>query len=191
MGDSGDDAAACLAALSVYQAPAPLARWGRADGDGGYVVCLLPGGYDALLSGGVGGDDSFERAFLDAHPGAPCAAFDGTVAGPPSGDPRIAFVRANLASAASPPGEGYPTANLAAYLAGAPAPPPAPAAPAGGFRDAFLKMDIEGHEYFVVPVKPSTREATRAGNPLGDGWRGRRRARARGGRRAAADRQQD
>ena len=61
--------------LRVYECDLQPGRFGR-DHDGGYVLFMLPVPYDAFLSGGVCGDNSFERAVLDAHQSLACSAFD-------------------------------------------------------------------------------------------------------------------
>ncbi len=118
--------------LQVYKAPAPKIRLGRPH-DGGYVFCDLSGSYDCFLSCGVSDDISFEQAFLSRYGAMPCFAFDGTVHGLPVNDPRICFLRKNVGAH-----ETSDTTNLAMFL--------------HSYNNVFLKMDIEGHEFRVLPT---------------------------------------
>ena len=118
--------------LTVYQSPYPKTRIG-ALGDGGYVVSALPTTYDVLISGGVSNDISFEQDFLNRYPTAKCFAFDGTVDGLPTTDPRITFVKKNLGAY-----ETDITTNLESYF--------------NEYDNIFLKLDIEGHEFRILPV---------------------------------------
>ena len=121
-----------LEELQVYASPYPKVRVGNPNGDGGYVICELPGSYDGFLSGGVGGDCSFEEGLLRKYPDLPfCTAFDGTCAAPPTTAP-IRFVRKNLAVQMT-----ETTTNLCEELDAA--------------HDLFMKLDIEGHEFRIVP----------------------------------------
>lgn len=114
--------------LRIYESPWPKRRVGRPF-DGGYVIANLPGAYDAVISGGVAGDISFEQQLLDALPvGTPCMAFDGTISGLPCMDPRIRFVPQNLGAP--------PHRTLREEI--------------GEAWNAFVKIDIEGHEYALV-----------------------------------------
>lgn len=117
--------------LIIYDVPYTKTRLGRPN-DGGYVVSDLPGEYDAIISGGVGGDVSFEQALLDRYP-VFCAAFDGTVDKLPVQDNRISFVRKNLGAV-----ECAATTNLRMFME--------------PFSNLFLKVDVEGHEFRVIPA---------------------------------------
>ena len=117
--------------LILYTSPYPKTRIGRPH-DGGYVTATLPGTYDALLSGGIANDISFEEHFLQLHP-IPCYAFDGTIARLPHDHPSITFVRKNLGDSNSDE-----TTNLHDYMA--------------PYENIFMKMDIEGHEFRVMPT---------------------------------------
>lgn len=119
-----------MEALRLYTCPVPKMRLGR-DNDGGYVIANLPGGYDLLLAGGVADDVSFEQAFVSQY-AVPCYAFDGTVASLPVSDPSIYFVHQNIDST-----------TLEPYM--------------DGKKDVFLKLDIEGHEFNVLPAVPLQR----------------------------------
>ena len=101
--------------------------------DGGYVIAELPGSYGLLLAGGVSDDISFETQLLDIYLGLECYAFDGTVKSLPHQDPRVKFVNKNLA-----PDNTDTTTNLREYIADK--------------DDIFMKMDIEGHEFLVLPT---------------------------------------
>ena len=100
--------------------------------DGGYVIAELPGTYDRLLSGGVGQNIDFERALLDAHPALQGDAFDGTVQGLPVAHERLTFHRQNLGNAATTGVNTWREAMLP-------------------YHDLFVKLDIEGHEFRLLP----------------------------------------
>lgn len=118
--------------LILYTSPYPKTRIGRQQ-DGGYVTAILPGTYDALISGGIANDISFEEHFLELHPNTPCYAFDGTIARLPHDHPSITFVKKNLGDSNSDH-----TTNLHDYMA--------------PYEDIFMKIDIEGHEFRVMPT---------------------------------------
>jgi hypothetical protein len=81
-------------ALRVYTSPYKKLRLGK-DHDGGYVVCALDG-YDCFLSGGIGGDSSFEEEVVRLYPNLVCHAFDGTIEVFPTQHPRISFEQKNV-----------------------------------------------------------------------------------------------
>jgi hypothetical protein len=116
--------------LILYQSPYPKQRIGRPH-DGGYVIANLPDGYDQFLSGGIAGDISFEEHFLSLYP-VPCHAFDGTVNSFPSTKAPITFVKKNLGNTNT-----ETTTDLHEYMTGS---------------NIFMKMDIEGHEFRVMPT---------------------------------------
>lgn len=118
--------------LTLYTPDHQKTRVGRPY-DGGYSICELPGKYDALISGGILDDISFEQAFLDKYGDMPCIAFDGTVQGLPTADSRITFVQKNLGEYES----NYIT-NLHSTIE--------------PYSDIFMKIDIEGHEFRLFPV---------------------------------------
>jgi len=118
--------------LVLYKCPFSKRRVGKSN-DGGYVIAKLPGSYDLLLAGGVSDDISFEMQFLDMHPGLKCYAFDGTVKSLPQQNSRITFVNKNLA-----PVNSETTTNMREYMTDK--------------HDIFMKMDIEGHEFRVLPM---------------------------------------
>jgi len=115
--------------FTVYQCPHPKFRVGR-DNDGGYVIASLPGHYDLCLAGGVLDDISFEEHFVTIYP-VDCYAFDGTV--DTIATKHVNFVKKNLAAETT-----ENTTNLQEYMANA--------------SNIFLKVDIEGHEFRVIPA---------------------------------------
>ena len=116
--------------LILYTPPHPLVRIGSA-GDGGYMICDLPGTYDRFLSGGVSSDINFEIEMCARYPGIQCTAFDGTVNTLPKPSEKITFVKQNLGNGSNG------TTTLREYI--------------GDHQDVFLKMDIEGHEFRILP----------------------------------------
>jgi hypothetical protein len=117
--------------LILYSPEHPIRRIGK-NNDGGYVICSLPGTYDLLISGGVSNDISFEHQFLNLYPSLKCFAFDGTVDSLPTIDQRITFVKKNLGKH-----ESAETTNLKQYM--------------DEYKDIFMKIDIEGHEFRLFP----------------------------------------
>lgn len=115
--------------FTVYECPYPKFRVGK-DNDGGYVIASLPGTYDLCLSGGVLDDVSFEEQFVTIYPVA-CYAFDGTVDSIITTN--IHFVKKNLAAETTDC-----TTNLREYMV--------------DVSNVFLKLDIEGHEFRVLPA---------------------------------------
>lgn len=114
--------------LMVYQSPYPKVRVGKSN-DGGYVIASLPGMYDGCLAGGVLDDISFEEHLITIYP-MECYAFDGTVSSIQTKN--VTFVQKNLAAETTPT-----TTNLQEYMVNK--------------SNLFLKMDIEGHEFRVLP----------------------------------------
>ena len=115
--------------FTVYQCPYPKFRVGR-NNDGGYVIASLPGHYDLCLAGGVLDDISFEEHFVTIYP-VDCYAFDGTVDS--IATKHVNFVKKNLAAETTDT-----TTNLQEYMVNA--------------SNIFLKLDIEGHEFRVIPA---------------------------------------
>ena len=62
--------------LRVYECNLGLRRFGKTN-DGGYVM-VWPIPFDAFLSGGICGDNSFERDVLSDRPHLTCDAYDPT-----------------------------------------------------------------------------------------------------------------
>jgi hypothetical protein len=118
--------------LTVYKSPYQKIRVGN-RGDGGYVISNIPTQYDVLISGGISNDISFEQDFLNRYPSAKCFGFDGTVNDLPTSDSRITFVKKNLGMY-----ETETTTNLESYFE--------------TYDNIFLKLDIEGHEFRLLPV---------------------------------------
>ena len=116
--------------LILYKSPYEKKRLGKYN-DGGYVITLLPGSYDMFLSGGIANDISFEKHLLFLYPNLICHAFDGTI-NVPKRIGNIIFHKQNL-------GDGTNnTTNLFDYIK--------------PYNDIFLKIDIEGHEFRIMPV---------------------------------------
>ncbi len=102
-------------------------RFGNPNGDGGYIIIDDIGNYDCLLSCGIANDISFEEEFLSIHNKTFCFAFDGTINNLPHQNTeeskKIFFIKKNIDS----------SNNLHPFLE--------------NYKDIFLKMDIEGHEF--------------------------------------------
>jgi hypothetical protein len=86
--------------VTIYQCPFPKRRIGRWT-DGGYAVADIPNmKYDALISGGVGNDISFEEDFIkyQDNQSMPVYIFDGTVDGLPNSEfqSQMKFTRKNI-----------------------------------------------------------------------------------------------
>ena len=113
--------------LTVYECKNKY-RLGNPN-DGGYVLMDI-GGYDLLLSGGVGGDIGFEKAFTTKY-NVDCYAFDGTETSGfelTKNEPRINYVNKNVGI--------YNTNKTSNFNF--------------GFEKAnniFMKLDIEGAEF--------------------------------------------
>lgn len=124
--------------LQIYDTEFEKVRIGRGH-DGGYIVAKIPGTYDILISGGISDDITFECDFLKLHSEVmTCVAFDGTIDSLPAvGDvtvrEKIQFYRQNLGSTNS-----ETISNLSNHLKGC--------------KNAFLKLDIEGHEFRLLPI---------------------------------------
>ena len=118
--------------LVVYQSPFPKIRLGHQDKDGGYLVAHLPGSYDYLVSGGISDDVTFEQQFLSRYD-CDGVGFDGTISELPDNVERLYFVQQNITSQ-----ETETTTNLLKWI--------------GDHQNVFLKLDIEGWEFEIVPV---------------------------------------
>jgi len=118
--------------LILYQTDFPKKRIGK-NYDGGYVIVELPGQYDFFISGGISNDVSFEEDLLTKYPNLTCVAFDGTIASLPKTDKQIQFIKKNLGNINT-----NDTTNLLEYIQ--------------NYNDIFMKIDIEGHEFRVMPV---------------------------------------
>jgi len=120
--------------LIVYKTEFDKGRVGRLM-DGGYVINRLPGNYDILISGGIGNDISFEKDFLLKHPGTKCMAFDGTSSLDINENDidNIELIKKNI---------GNTNNDLLTNLHNEIEP----------YNDIFFKLDIEGHEFRVLPT---------------------------------------
>jgi len=117
--------------LILWSPPYPLVRMGSLTGDGGYMVCSLPDSYDIIITGGVSSEVNFELDMCKMYSNLKCIAFDGTVNSLPTHSDRITFIKQNLGTGT----DG--TTNLREYL--------------DKYQNVFLKMDIEGHEFRILP----------------------------------------
>ena len=118
---------AYINALTVYECKKKY-RLGN-ENDGGYVIMKLDN-YDLLLSGGVGGDIGFEKAFIKKYD-VNCYCFDGTEQ---SGfeltkdEPKIKYINKNVGIVNSSTVSNFDFA-LEHY------------------NNIFIKLDIEGAEF--------------------------------------------
>ena len=119
-------------ALTLYKSPFHKFRVGR-RGDGGYVIANQPTPYKTMISGGISNDISFEAHMLQLFPSMECIAYDGTIPGLPAPHAKIQFVRQNIGDHNSPH-----VTDLKQHFQGTQ-------------KDIFLKLDIEGHEFRVLP----------------------------------------
>lgn len=115
-----------LVTLVTYAPLHAKRRLGRLF-DGGYIV-VTDLTYDALLTCGINDDVSFECAFSELYPHVPGFAFDGTVDCPAEMPCQTRFHKHNIG-----PENNSKTTNLKPFLE--------------YYKDVFLKMDIEGHEW--------------------------------------------
>lgn len=101
-------------------------RLGR-NFDGGYV--LVDGyEYDFLLSGGVGGDVSFEIDFIKKYSNVNGLCFDGTTDKPNDLPSNINFIKKNIGN-----NNSDVSTNLVEYIS--------------DYNNIFCKMDVEGGEW--------------------------------------------
>lgn len=128
-----------MEALTTYSPRFPKLRVGR-DRDGGYVI-VTGLEYDAFLSCGINDEVSFDIGFTQLYPHTPAFAFDGTVERPHDLPPNMRFVKKNIGVV-----ETRQTTDLKHLL--------------GQFRDIFLKMDIEGHEWTWLACLDATHMAS-------------------------------
>ena len=111
--------------LITYEPEHPKIRIGR-EGDGGYVIVDEGDVYDAFLTCGIADETSFEEGFPFK---GPSWAFDGTIPDRPKNMPEhISFVRKNIGT------ENSDTVTNMHDIA-------------KNYKNIFLKMDIEGHEW--------------------------------------------
>lgn len=117
--------------LTLYNSPFPKRRYGP-NTDGGYVLVNLPGEYDYFISGGIGGNNDFEIDILNNFANLKCIAFDGTIGNIPSKHERLEFQQKNLGAINS-----NNLTNLVEEIK--------------PFHNILLKIDIEGHEFNLLP----------------------------------------
>ena len=121
--------------LIVYNTGHSKRRIGR-NMDGGYVINELPGNYDILISGGIANDISFEIDFLNTYKGINCLAYDGTTnlkIDEKQLNNNITIIKKNLGKE-----NNNNLTNLHEEIK--------------DFNNIFLKLDIEGHEFRIIPT---------------------------------------
>ena len=120
--------------LIVYKPTNKKMRVGKLH-DGGYVIEDLPGNYDILISGGIADDITFEQYFLNHFTGLKCLAFDGTTRLniDENNLERIQIIKKNLGNV-----NNDKLTNLHEEII--------------NYNNIFLKMDIEGHEFRIIPT---------------------------------------
>lgn len=109
-----------------------------ASADGGYVIADNLGTYDLYISAGVSNEESFSRDFIQKYSmnESNSFAFDGTIPNYPYDyTTDISFIRKNISSV-----NDVHNTNLDNLLS--------------RHTDAFLKMDIEGHEWTWLTHSP-------------------------------------
>lgn len=112
--------------MFIYNSPWPKKRIGS-ENDGGYVICMIPDGYDYFISGGISSDVTFECHLLDMYPALRCDAFDGSIKELPMHHERMKFKKKFL-------GEHE---DLSTFIK--------------PYSNIFMKIDIEGHEFKLLP----------------------------------------
>lgn len=117
--------------LTVYKSGKVKRRIGNPKGDGGYIIAELPDSYDGFISGGIGNNISFEFDLLSLYENLKGVAFDGTIDTLPQYHDRLKFIKKNLNSKKSDN-----AVNLAEFVVK---------------QNMFLKLDIEGFEFKVLP----------------------------------------
>lgn len=118
--------------LTIYNSEKTKSRIGNKTQDGGYIIAELENEYDGFISCGIAQDISFEIELLNVYPSLNCLAFDGTINSLPQIHKRIKFFKKNVSNINSDT-----TTNLVEHILGS---------------NIFLKMDIEGFEFKVLPV---------------------------------------
>ena len=118
--------------LEVYHYPYKT-RMGQ-NGDGGYVICELPGKYDCFITCGIADEASFDRDFLAKYSYLrkhDSYGFDGTIHSYPEHfTNQVTFTRKNI--------NGHNddnNTNLHDLI--------------DRYHTIFLSMDIEGGEYLI------------------------------------------
>jgi len=118
-----------LELLHVYRVDKKT-RYGT-NGDGGYVIADLDGGYDCYISGGVSSEESFSRDFINKYKinKSNSYGFDGTIHNYPYHyTNNIQFIKKNINNF-----NDSNNSNLFFLTE--------------KYTNIFLKMDIEGGEY--------------------------------------------
>jgi hypothetical protein len=118
-----------LDSLTMYECKNKM-RLGN-EHDGGYIIMdTAREKYDYLLSGGVGGDIGFEKAFTEKYD-VDCMVFDGECNKAEDlckNENKITFVKKNISNI-----NNANITNMKEYI--------------NKYNNVFLKMDIEGHEF--------------------------------------------
>jgi hypothetical protein len=97
--------------------------------DGGYVIADNIGEYDAYISAGIGGDESFSKDFLNKYNVTNTGAFQLDIEKLPDNFPKkLNFYKRNISDISD-----NNNANLNFFIQ--------------NYNNIFLKMDIEGDEY--------------------------------------------
>jgi hypothetical protein len=117
--------------LILYTSTYEKIRLGKPH-DGGYVITKLPENYDLFISGGIANDVSFEKNLLSLYPNLKAYAFDGSINYLPENVDNLFFVKKFLGNH----NDEY-TTNLIEYIE--------------NYNDMFFKIDIEGHEFRLMP----------------------------------------
>lgn len=116
-----------ISILTVFQCPFKKMRLGK-NNDGGYIIADIPNHrYEALISGGVRDDISFEESFLSVYNDAKCFIFDGSVSTLPKNITNIKFESKYIGDI-----ETTHSTNIHSYI--------------NNCQNIFIKMDIEGAE---------------------------------------------
>ena len=97
--------------------------------DGGYVIADNIGDYDAYISAGIGGDESFSNDFLNKYNVKNNGAFQLEIDKLPNNYPKkLIFYKKNISDISD-----TKNANLYFFIK--------------NYNNIFMKMDIEGDEY--------------------------------------------
>jgi hypothetical protein len=115
-----------MESLIVYENKYKKIRLGS-DNDGGYVISILPKGYDCFISCGISNDINFEIDFINLY-NIKCYAFDGTIDKTPKINDMILFNKINIGTQNTDN-----TTNLKELI--------------NKYENIMLKMDIETYEF--------------------------------------------
>lgn len=119
--------------LILYNTPLTKIRVGNQN-DGGYVIAKLENKYDLFIAGGICDDISFEEDFIKLYPDLLCYAFDGTIDSLPNNNiQNIKFIKKNISNI-----NDKNFTDLCEYM--------------NNYNNIFMKIDIEGFEFKVLPV---------------------------------------